>query len=114
MKLNSYIAFFQTLADPTKFRIVSALRKGEKTVNGLQDGLRLEQTRLSHSLKGLKERGFVVPRRDGKSRVYGLAKEVVPLLKLMDRHVERYYRHAKAAGCVMGCGCIGRCMCKMR
>lgn len=111
MKINSYIAFFQTLADPTKFMIINALRKGEKTVNALQNELQLEQTRLSHSLRTLKEYGFVVSRREGKYRRYTMQKEVAALLHLMDSHIERYYRHAKASGCVMGCGCVGKCRC---
>jgi len=114
MKINSYIAFFRALADPTKFRIIEALRNREKTVSGLQDELRLEQTRLSHSLRGLKEYGFVTSRREGKQQVYALQKDMAPLLRMMDTHVKRYYAHAKACGCVMGCGCIGRCMCRKR
>lgn len=114
MKINSYIAFFQTLADPTKFRITNALREREKSVSALQNELHLEQTRLSHSLRLLKERGFVHSHREGKQQVYTVQSTMRQLLSMMDTHVKRYYTHAKACGCVRGCGCIGKCMCKVR
>src|SRR3989344_5401511 len=111
MKINSYVAFFRTIADPTRLQILNTLKKGEKSVNKLQHELHLEQTRLSHSLKNLKEYGFVISRREGKHQWYGLAKNIPSLLTMMDAHIKRYYDHAKACGCVKECGCIGQCMC---
>jgi len=111
MKTQTYIAFFRTLSEPTKLCIIKELRKADCTVNALQEKLNLEQSRLSHSLKTLKEYGFVTSKRIGKHQSYSLEKNISQLLLKMDVHVDKYFQHAKACGCTKECGCIGKCQC---
>ncbi len=94
MICKSYEAFFKTLADKSKLDIINLLSKRAMNVTQLCGRLGFEQSRVSHNLRVLKERGFVSVRQDGKERVYALDKdEITPILQLIDRHVDRYYRH---------------------
>ncbi|HLD43647.1 MAG TPA: metalloregulator ArsR/SmtB family transcription factor [Candidatus Nanoarchaeia archaeon] len=94
MICKSYETFFRTLADKSKLEIINLLSKGPKRVNELSQGLGFEQSRVSHNLKALRERGFVSVKRQGKAMVYSLDKRyIVPILKLIDKHVDQYYRH---------------------
>ncbi len=92
MICNSYDTFFKTLADESKLEIINLLSKSPLNVNELCKKLCFEQSRVSHNLKVLTERGFVKVKREGKNRVYSLDEEIiVPLLKLIDKYVEKYY-----------------------
>jgi DNA-binding transcriptional ArsR family regulator len=63
---------FQTLADPTRRRIVEALRYGERQVNDIVDKAGIHQSGVSRHLHILREAGFVVMRPDGQRRLYSL------------------------------------------
>ncbi len=94
MICKTYIHFFKTLADPTKLDIIKSLRENSKNVSQLCKELGLEQSRTSHNLRKLKELGFVDVKPDGKERIYEIDKKtIVPLLKLIDNHVDLYYKH---------------------
>ena len=94
MICKSYEPFFKTLADSSKLEIINLLSKGGLSVGEISEKLGFEQSRVSHNLKALVERGFLVVEKKGKSRVYSLdEKEIVPILKLVDKHVERYDKH---------------------
>ena len=94
MICKSYELFFKTLADPAKLEIINLLSKGGLSVSEVSSQLGFEQSRVSHNLKALSERGFVTVQQDGKKRVYALDEgEIVPILKLIDKHVERYDKH---------------------
>jgi DNA-binding transcriptional ArsR family regulator len=50
--------------------------------------LKYDQTTISHNLKHLNEYGFVFVHRNGKQRIYKLnEKTVLPLMKLIDKHL---------------------------
>jgi DNA-binding transcriptional ArsR family regulator len=66
---------FQTLADPTRFRIVEALRGGEQAVNDIVDAVDIHQSGVSRHLRILSEAGFVKVRPDGPKRLYSLRPE---------------------------------------
>jgi DNA-binding transcriptional ArsR family regulator len=66
---------FQALADPTRRRIVEALRHGERQVNDLIEQAGVHQSGVSRHLRILHESGFVTVRRDGQRRVYSLQPE---------------------------------------
>lgn len=66
---------FQTLADPTRRRIVEALLGGERQVNDLVEDAGVHQSGVSRHLKILNEAGFVVMRPDGQRRLYSLKPE---------------------------------------
>jgi DNA-binding transcriptional ArsR family regulator len=71
---------FETLADPTRRRIVHALRKGEQAVNDLVEQAGIHQSGVSRHLRILEESGFVSMRPDGQRRLYSL--KLAPFLEL--------------------------------
>ena len=66
---------FQMLADPTRRRIVEALRGGEQAVNDIVDRVDIHQSGVSRHLGILQEAGFVQVRPDGAKRFYSLRAE---------------------------------------
>lgn len=66
---------FQTLADPTRRRIVEALLGGERQVNDIVEDAGVHQSGVSRHLRILNEAGFVVMRPDGQRRLYSLKPE---------------------------------------
>ena len=66
---------FQTLADPTRRRIVEALRDGEQQVGEVVDRAGVHQSGVSRHLRILAEAGFVSMRPDGQRRLYALKPE---------------------------------------
>src|ERR1700754_1972154 len=66
---------FQTLADPTRLRIVEALAGGEQAVGDLVRAVDIDQSGVSRHLRILGEAGFVVMRPDGARRLYSLRPE---------------------------------------
>lgn len=63
---------FETLADPTRRRIVEALGAGERSVNDLVDAVDIHQSGVSRHLRILHEAGFVTVRAEGQKRYYAL------------------------------------------
>jgi DNA-binding transcriptional ArsR family regulator len=80
---------FATLADPTRLRILEALRAGERPVNDLVATAGVHQSGVSRHLRILQEAGFVTVRPDGAQRFYSLQPE--PFREL-DAWVARYRR----------------------
>src|SRR5262245_45590357 len=78
---------FQTLADPTRLRIVEALRSGEQPVNDIVARVDIHQSGVSRHLRILSEAGFVKMRPDGSRRLYSLRPE--PFREL-DAWLRRY------------------------
>src|SRR5215470_3471370 len=63
---------FQVLADPTRRRIVEALRLGERSVNQLVEIVDIGQPGVSRQLSILEDANFVVVRPQGRQRFYAL------------------------------------------
>jgi len=63
---------FQALADPTRRRIVEALRGGEQQVGDVVAKAGIHQSGVSRHLRILHESGFVTVRPDGQRRFYAL------------------------------------------
>ena len=63
---------FQTLADPTRRRVVAALRRGEQSVNQIVAAVGIHQSGVSRHLAILNAAGFVDVRNDGSRRFYAL------------------------------------------
>jgi DNA-binding transcriptional ArsR family regulator len=63
---------FETLADPTRRRIVEALRSGERQVGEIVEQAGIHQSGVSRHLRILHESGFVSVRPDGQRRLYAL------------------------------------------
>ena len=66
---------FQILADPTRRRIVEALRTGERSVNELVGMVDIGQPGVSRQLAILQDADFVVMRPEGRRRLYALRPE---------------------------------------
>ncbi|MEI7932938.1 MAG: metalloregulator ArsR/SmtB family transcription factor [Alphaproteobacteria bacterium] len=66
---------FEILADPTRRRIVEALRAGERPVGDIVREAGIDQSGVSRHLRILHEQGFVTVRPDGQRRLYALRPE---------------------------------------
>ncbi len=69
------IDVFQVLADPTRRRLVEALRTGEHSVSELVAMGDIGQPGVSRQLGILEEAGFVSMRPEGRRRLYALRPE---------------------------------------
>jgi len=66
---------FQTLADPTRRRVIEGLRGGERSVTELVEHVDIHQSGVSRHLGILGAAGFVKVRVDGARRLYSLRPE---------------------------------------
>ncbi len=66
---------FQILADPTRRRIVEALRAGECSVNELVSKVEIGQPGVSRQLAIMQDADFVIVRPEGRRRLYALRPE---------------------------------------
>src|SRR5438094_10135379 len=71
---------FQILADPTRRRIVEALRRGERSVGELVAVVDIGQPGVSRQLAILEDADFVVVRPEGRRRLYSLRPQPPPHL----------------------------------
>ena len=78
---------FETLADPTRRRIVEVLRDRERAVNEIVEQVEIHQSGVSRHLRILQEAGFVQVRPEGQQRFYSLRPE--PFREL-DTWLQRY------------------------
>ena len=85
--MTTQIDTFQALADPTRRRIVHALRHGEQQVNDLVGRAGIHQSGVSRHLHILHAAGFVSVRRDGQRRLYVLKHEP---FRALDRWLAQY------------------------
>ena len=70
-----HLHLFETLADPTRRRIVEALRDGEQQVNDIVRQAGIHQSGVSRHLRILHDSGFVSVRPNGQRRLYALRPE---------------------------------------
>ena len=73
---ETVIKIFKALSDQTRLRIYLFLVQGELCVCELMNILNMEQSRISHSLRILKEAGLVVNHREGKWIIYAVNPEI--------------------------------------
>lgn len=66
---------FAILADPTRRRLIQALRGGERSVGELVSEVSIHQPGVSKQLRILHEAGFVAVRQDRQRRLYSLRPE---------------------------------------
>jgi DNA-binding transcriptional ArsR family regulator len=92
------ISPFEALADPSRRRIVEALRDGEQQVNDIVRQAGIHQSGVSRHLRILHESGFVSVRRKGQRRLYALHPEpfreieawLSSYRQLWDAHLDRF------------------------
>ena len=89
---------FHALSDPTRLRILAALRNGEQCVCNLTGLLVAQQSRLSFHMKTLKDAGLVKDRREGRWIHYSLVPEAVEEIREALEELE-----AAAKACAAGC-----------
>jgi DNA-binding transcriptional ArsR family regulator len=83
--------FFSTLSNPTRLGILELLRESPRNVTQLAEGLKQEQSMISHNLKPLTRCGFVFVERKGKERIYSLNRETVEqMYEIIDNHMKKY------------------------
>lgn len=68
---------FRVLGEPTRLRILDALRDGEKTVTELVERLETGQANVSGHLSVLRRHGMVRRRKDGVHALYAIDDPVV-------------------------------------
>ena len=68
--MKQTVKLFKALADETRLRIYLLLSEGELCVCELINILSMEQSRISHGLRILKEASLIDNRREGKWIVY--------------------------------------------
>jgi len=73
--MEATIKMFKALSDETRLRIYLLLLKSELCVCELVNILNMEQSRISHSVRILKEAGLVDNRREGKWIIYAVNPE---------------------------------------
>lgn len=86
--MNAAVSFAKALADPTRLRIVAALREHELCVCELCDALEVSQSTLSTHLTLLRESGLVEVRREGKWIYYTLAGDLAHLTEQIFGHFD--------------------------
>jgi DNA-binding transcriptional ArsR family regulator len=81
------IAVLEVIAEPTRRRILDAVRDGERSVGELVEKVGMHQPGVSRHLRVLRDAGLVEVRRDAQRRLYRLRPE--PLMEL-DAWLEPY------------------------
>ena len=66
---------FETLADPSRRRILATLKSGEQPVGEIVRSVGIHQSGVSRHLRILQETGFVSVRPEGQRRLYALRPE---------------------------------------
>jgi ArsR family transcriptional regulator len=92
--MKDVVNIFKALADPTRLRIVLLLRRRELCVCELMFVLRMEQSRVSHHMRVLRDAGIAEDVREGRWITYRLAEATLPLLEgllagELREHIER-------------------------
>jgi DNA-binding transcriptional ArsR family regulator len=92
---------FAVLAEPTRRRILDALRQSELSVNELAAVLSVAQPTMSKHLKVLRDAGFVTCRVARQKRIYGIDPQplrsldewLTPYRALWTRHLDALERY---------------------
>jgi DNA-binding transcriptional ArsR family regulator len=80
---------FAVVAEPTRRRILDALRRSERSVGELVEVLAVSQPTMSKHLKVLREAGFVSCRTAAQQRIYRIE---VPAFRTLDQWLAPYRR----------------------
>jgi DNA-binding transcriptional ArsR family regulator len=87
-ELQQLATIYRVLGDPSRLKIVMALRREEMCVCDLAALTGISESAVSHQLRRLKDLSLVKTRRDGQVMYYALDdKHVVLLLDIGLRHV---------------------------
>jgi ArsR family transcriptional regulator len=81
--MKDALKIFKGLADPTRLRIVSLLLRRDLCVCELMFILKMEQSRISHQLRILRDADLAEDRREGKWMTYRISDRARPNLQLL-------------------------------
>ncbi|OGD27122.1 MAG: hypothetical protein A2V57_10110 [Candidatus Aminicenantes bacterium RBG_19FT_COMBO_65_30] len=70
MPINDIVKVFKALADPTRLRIMLLLRRRELCVCEIMFVLGMEQSRVSHHMRVLRDAGIAEDVREGRWIIY--------------------------------------------
>lgn len=85
--MGADLAVLEVIAEPTRRRILDAVRDGERSVSELVEQVGMPQPGVSRHLKVLRDAGLVEVRRDAQRRMYRLRAEP---LRALDEWLEPY------------------------
>jgi len=80
MPMKDIVKIFKALSDPTRLRIMLLLRRQELCVCELMFILRMEQSRVSHHMRVLRDAGIAEDVREGRWIIYRVPEAARPLL----------------------------------
>ena len=63
---------FSALGDPSRIRMIAALKAGELSVRSLAEIVGISESAASHHLRGLRQMRIVRARKDGRQVFYAL------------------------------------------
>ena len=122
--MRELIAIARALCDPTRIRVIAALRNGELCVCELADALDISQSSLSSHLQICRQAGVLTTRKESRWIYYSLSSRYAPLIETIfselptvrtDEQLRRDARRLKkrlqmrAGGrCVVGFGQLNR------
>lgn len=75
-QVKNCVGKLKVLADETRLRVIHEIIANPKSVNEINQVLKIEQSLLSHHLKILREAGLIISERKGQSVVYRTAPSV--------------------------------------
>ena len=78
----------QAIVDPTRVRIIAALRREELCVCELVDVLEISQSTLSGHLQVLRQTGLVITRKEGRWIYYSLTEQKTALIEAIFSHIQ--------------------------
>lgn len=81
------LSVLEVVAEPTRRRLLDAVRGGERSVGELVDAVGMHQPGVSRHLKVLRDAGLVEVRKDAQRRLYRIRPE--PLMEI-DAWLEPY------------------------
>jgi ArsR family transcriptional regulator len=86
--MRDFISLGQAIVEPTRVRIIAALRPRELCVCELVDALEISQSTLSTHLQVLRQTGMVTTRKEGRWIYYSLIDRKVRLIDAIFSHVQ--------------------------
>lgn len=75
--IQDLASIFKNMGDPTRIKIINALRKKELCVCDLAELLEMSTSAISHQLRVLRDNNLVKNRKEGRSVYYSLDDEHV-------------------------------------
>ncbi len=86
--MRDFTSLGQAIVDPTRVRIIAALRRWELCVCELVDALEISQSTLSGHLQVLRQTGLVVTRKEGRWIYYSLSDRKTALIEAIFFHAK--------------------------